>query len=193
MKTILLTGANGGIGTAIGRQLQDADHTVIGVTRADADLGDSEAIKKLKEKVLKETDHIDWLVCAHGFIDTETVLEQMTPENIEKTFQVNTLSIIYLAQQFLPHIPQGGGIIALSSSAGIQANGRTAPYSASKAAVNSFMQALARNRPEQKFFSVCPGPTNTAMRENLAHDAAKQQSPDTVAAVIVDIVNEKDA
>jgi NAD(P)-dependent dehydrogenase (short-subunit alcohol dehydrogenase family) len=137
---------------------------------------------------LQDVDHIDWVVCAHGFIDTETVLEEVQPENIEATFAINAFSIFYLAQQFLRHMPAGGGMIAISSSAGIQANGRMAAYSASKAAVNSFIQAMARNRPEQKFFAVCPGPTNTAMRERVAGDAAKMQSPDVVAKVVADLV-----
>ena len=59
----------------------------------------------------------------------------------------------------------------------------------SKAAVNSFAQALARNRPELFFYSVCPGPTNTKMREKIAADAKSSQSPMVVANVIGDILS----
>ena len=188
MKTILLTGASGGIGAAIKNELEALGHRVIATTQADANLGKWEDIVRLKERVLATGAQLDWVICAHGFIDTEQTLEQVTQENIETTFAVNTLSIIYLAQQLLPHITQGGGVIALSSAAGLEANGRMAVYSASKAAVNNFMQGLARNRPEQKFFAVCPGPTNTPMRERVAHDAAKQQAPSVVAAVVADLI-----
>jgi len=188
MKTVLLTGARGGIGTAISTLLKQCGHNVIEVDRRDADLASFEDIAKLKERVLSETSNIEWVVCAHGFIDAETVLEKQTPENIAATFDINTLSIAYFAHEFLPHIPKGGGIIALSSSAGLQANGRFATYSASKAAVNSFVQGLARNRPDQKFFAICPGPTNTEMRERVAGDAAKMQSPKVVAEVVATLV-----
>lgn len=191
MKTILITGASGGIGSAIKENLEAAGHKVLSPSQAEADLSKRKDIEKLKEKILQEVDHIDWIICSHGFIDTETVLEQMTPEHIDATFTINTLSIIYLAQQFLSCIPAGGGIISLSSAAGIQANGRISIYSASKAAVNSFMQAMARNRPEQKFYALCPGPTNTPMRERTAGDASKQQSPDVVAVVAADLVEGK--
>ena len=188
MQTILLTGADGGIGAATGELLTHAGLRVLTTTRADTDMTSAEDIQKLMGRILTDTPHIDWIVCAHGFIDTETVLEKQAPENIQTTFAVNALSIIYLARQFLPIISKGGGIIALSSSAGLNANGRFSAYSASKAAVNSFMQAMALNRPEQKFFAVCPGPTNTAMRERVAHDAAQMQDPRVIAEVILAII-----
>lgn len=191
MKTILVTGAHGGIGEAVIERLKAAGHKVVAVGRKDADLSKVSDIEKLQEKMLGEVDHVDWIVCAHGYIDPSTILEEQSPKSIEATFRINALSIIYLAQQFLQHIPAGGGIVAISSAAGVQPNGRMAAYSASKAAVNSFMQAMARNRSEQKFFALCPGPTNTAMRERIAGDAARMQSPAVVAEVVADLIDEK--
>ena len=182
---ILLTGASGGIGQVIKITLETAGHEVVTPTHEEVDLINPKEVAVLAEK----TGNIDWLVCSQGFIDQETTLEHMTPENIENTFKVNILSVIYLAQQFLPHLSKDGGIITLSSSAGVNANGRFAPYSASKAAVNSFMQALARNRPEQKFFAVAPGPTNTRMRNRVASDATNQQSPEVVANVVKELLS----
>jgi len=182
---ILLTGASGGIGQVVKITLETAGHEVVTPTHEEVDLINPKEVAVLAEK----TGNIDWLVCSQGFIDQETTLEHMTPENIENTFKVNILSVIYLAQQFLPHLSKDGGIITLSSSAGVNANGRFAPYSASKAAVNSFMQALARNRPEQKFFAVAPGPTNTRMRNRVASDATNQQSPEVVANVVKELLS----
>lgn len=189
MKNVLITGANGGIGGSIEKKLTEAGFNVIGITQKDADLSKKEAIDALKVGILSSVSQIDWIICAHGFIDTEQVLEKQTEENIEATFRLNTLSIVYLAQALLEKVPEGGGMIAISSSAGVRPSGRLAVYSASKAAVNSFMQALAMNRPSQKFFSLCPGPTNTQMRERIAGDAAQMQSPDVIADVVVELVN----
>ena len=161
VKTILLTGAAGDLGKAISASFPKNEYDVIEVTHQDADLSSLSDIDQLVKRVVVGTPRIDWVICAHGYIDTETVLEKQSPEAIQKTFEVNALSIIYLTRQFLPHIPEGGGVVALSSSAGLQANGRFSAYSASKAAVNSFIQAMARNRPEKKFFAVCPGPQPT--------------------------------
>jgi NAD(P)-dependent dehydrogenase (short-subunit alcohol dehydrogenase family) len=126
------------------------------------------------------------VVCAHGFIDTEQVLEKERTEDIQATFDVNTLSLFWLAQAFLPDLQTG--FLILSSSAGLAPNGRYAAYSASKAAANAFVQAMARNREHLKFIAVAPGPTNTEMRERIAGDAAKMQSPDTITAVVTKIV-----
>lgn len=181
---ILVTGAGGGIGSTIVEMLTGLNCTVETTTQADTDLSDPIAVQKLKKRV----GAIDWIVCAHGFIDTETVLEKQTIEAIEKTFSINAVSLFLLAREFLNTIPQGGGVIALSSSAGIAPNGRFAAYSASKAAVNAFVQALACNRQDLHFYAVAPGPTNTAMRERVAHDAAHMQSPDVIATLVCELI-----
>ncbi len=191
MKTILLTGAQGGIGTAIAQILKQNGNNVIGVDRAEADLSSYEDIQKLEKRIAGEGTVLDWSVFAHGFIDSETDLQKQRPENIDATFQLNIVSIVYCAQLFLKHLRKGGGMVFLSSTAALSPNGRYAAYSASKAAVNAFAQALARNRPEQVFYTVCPGPTNTPMREKIADDASQSQPPSAVASVVADLISGK--
>ena len=186
MKSILITGARGGIGSAISKLQRQEGHRVLETDHADADVASYDAVQALEKKILSEVSSIDWLICAHGFIDDETTLEKQTPENIRSTFDVNILSIIYIAQRFLPHLRDGGGMLALSSTAGLIANGNYAAYSASKAAVNSFMQGLARNRPAHRFFSVCPGPTETSMLKKTGRSGG--QDPEDVAQLVSDII-----
>lgn len=188
MNTILLTGTQGGIGSATKTMLQAAGANIIAVGREDADLASYEAIAALADRVTKDAP-LDWIVFTHGFISAETDFEKQKPEEIKATFDINTLSCIYLTQLLLPLLREGGGIIFVSSAAGVEPNGRIAAYSASKAAVNAFCQALARNKPGFAFYSVCPGATNTAMREQVFHDAAKHQSPAVVAELIVQLIN----
>jgi len=201
MQTILVTGASGGIGSAIMEALSALPHIQIiavdkenraqtggGIIFENADISSHQPIEKLRDKTTKQFPKIDWLVASHGFIDTETNLEKERHEDIEATFSINTLSVIYLTQLFLPHFKADGGIIALSSTAGLKGNGRYAAYSASKAAVNNFMQAMARNRPELNFITICPGPTSTPMREKIAGDAATKQNPSAIAQTVLGIV-----
>ena len=186
MKSILITGAQGGIGSTTARALQKRGDRIIEIGHVDADLTSYNAVRLLEEKITSKENIIDWIVCAHGFIDDETTLEKQTPENIRSTFDVNILSIIYIAQRFLPHLRDGGGMLALSSTAGLIANGNYAAYSASKAAVNSFMQGVARNRPAHRFFSVCPGPTETSMLKKTGRSGG--QDPEDVAQLVSDII-----
>lgn len=183
MATILVTGASGGIGGAIVSSLKEAGHTVVAISHSDADLTSYSAVEQLKEKVAA-SGPLDWVVCSHGFLDDSTSIDDESPEDMQKTFAVNTFSLFYIAKLFTPMLSKNGGMVFISSTAGLQANGRVASYSASKAAVNSLAQALARNKPDYTFFSVCPGPTNTPMRERTAHDAATKQSPSVVADMV---------
>ncbi len=189
MQTILLTGAGGGIGSATKVALEAAGARVIGIDRRDADLSSYEDIEKLEKKIAGEGVLLDWIIFAHGFIDAEGTVEKELPEDIAATLQLNITAIAYFAKLFLVHLKPGGGMVALSSTAALTANGHHAVYSASKGAVNVFMQALARNRPELSFFSVCPGPTNTPMREKIANDAKTSQPPSTVANLIAQLVS----
>ncbi|MBY0472765.1 SDR family oxidoreductase [Patescibacteria group bacterium] len=190
MKTVLLTGAGGGIGSAIASSMTGDGYEVVTIDRNDADLSSYEDIQKLAEKFSAEGKTFDWVVCAHGFIDGVTEPEQQDPEMIVKNFEVNTFSLFYISKLFLPLLTEDGGMIFISSTSGIQANGRFLAYSASKAAVNSLAQGLARNKPEHQFFSLCPGPTNTSMRERIAGDATKMQSPDVIAKTVLDLINQ---
>ncbi|KKW08126.1 MAG: hypothetical protein UY39_C0001G0006 [Candidatus Kaiserbacteria bacterium GW2011_GWC2_49_12] len=182
---ILVTGASGGIGSAIVEELQKRHCHVIGTDRNDADMSSYEDIKHLALSALQEK--LDWVVYAHGFIDAETDLAKQLRENITATFDINTLSNIYLTQMLLSRI--GTGIIFISSTAALSPNGRFAAYSASKAAVNAFAQALAKHRPALTCITVCPGPTMTAMRKKIASDAALSQSPEAVARTVADIIS----
>jgi NAD(P)-dependent dehydrogenase (short-subunit alcohol dehydrogenase family) len=197
MKTILLTGASGDIGSAIVTKLTADGYRVIGVTHSDssaekvrslhgidtfvADLGKRDDIMRLGKEV---TEPFEWLVTAHGYIDTELDFMQATPEHIETTFRVNALSQIYLAQAFLPRLSRG--MVMISSTAGVSANGRTLAYSASKAGVNALAQGLARNKSEQTFIALCPGPTKGSMRDKIGAEGG--QEPSLVADALVRII-----
>lgn len=156
--------------------------------RKTADLSSFAEISGLEASIARSNIDLDWLVFVHGFIDSETEVEKQRPEDIATTFQVNVLSVIHLCQLFLKHMSKGGGIICVSSTAGLAANGRYAAYSASKAAVNNFMQGLARNRPALSFFTVCAGPTRTAMLEKIGGDPASAQDVNAVKDVMLRIM-----
>jgi NAD(P)-dependent dehydrogenase (short-subunit alcohol dehydrogenase family) len=210
MKTALITGARGGIGSAVIRALLARDdYRIVAATQPDTisdsqvqikdagkliqkavDLSSYDEIAKLGEWISEEKLDFDWLIFAHGFIDDETVLESQRPDDILMTFQLNVLSVVYLCQLLLKHVKKGGGIICVSSTAALSANGHYAAYSASKAAVNNFVQALARNRPDRSIFAVCPGPTKTQMLEKIGGDSNTAQNPTAVSDAVTQIMSQ---
>jgi short-subunit dehydrogenase len=198
MKTIIVTGASGDIGSVIIQELIAQNHRVIAVLKNKDSLSHSKLPENTPvffidlenpnglislEKEIGEK--IDWIVAAHGYIDPETDLSKQKIENIHATFQINTISLIQITQLFYKKITQG--IIFVSSTSGISANGRYAAYSASKAAVNSLATAFARNMSNLKFYSICPGPTAGKMREKLG--AQGGQNPKVIAQLASTLIN----
>lgn len=149
---ILLTGATGGIGSAIKEALRGHD------------------FDELK-------DEVDWLIFAQGTID-ET--------DVRNLFEANTLMPISLTQRLLPNIKRG--VIFISSTAGINGNGKFPVYSASKAALNCYSESMAKAHPELQFYAICPGPTDTKMWRGLGLKG-KAQAPSEVARVVVETIN----
>lgn len=185
---VLITGTTGGIGVAIREMFAGMNAEIIELNRADADFSSMREIGALASGSALDKEY-DWVVFSHGYVDAEKKFLNQKPEEVEKTFAVNTLSVIRLTQLFLPKLKSGGGVIYISSVAALTANGFTPAYSASKAAVNTFAQSLAHNRLDLKFFSICPGPTKTAMFQKLQGDMARAQPPEAVVHVVQEIIS----
>lgn len=163
MTTILITGANRGIGLELARAALQNGWKVFGSVRtADqaaetaATLGDSfvpvtfdvtdhQGIHTAAKQV---PDAIDILINNAGVIGParQSTLD-MDFEGFAQTFAINTLAPLAVAQAFLPHLRKAasGRILTVSSQMswmGYQNSDRIA-YRASKAAVNKVMQGLA--------------------------------------------------
>ena len=182
---VFVTGAAGGIGSVVLTSLNTAGLHVVGADRHDADLSRYEDIEKLVARTV-EHGPLAWVVFAHGFIDSETDFVKEQPEDIAVTFAINTVAVVQLTKLLLPHVQKG--FVFISSTAALSPNGRYAAYSASKAAVNAFATALAKNDMSRTYITVCPGPTNTPMRQKIDANASSKQAPDIVADVITTIV-----
>lgn len=203
---IIVTGATGGIGSAI-VELLAPTAVVIAVGKTSHSLKDlQERIKhkglqcipcvadlekptgaRIISRKARSTGTVTWIVHSAGFVSTEESF-MMKPAILLKTFAVNVFSFIEVLGPLLPALKKG--VIAISSTAALWGNPRYPIYGASKAALNIAMQSLARQfgNDGRRAIAICPGPTNTKMRGRIAGDAAKQQSPEIVAALVRDII-----
>lgn len=147
--------------------------------------GETGGIGSAIKEALKEhhfiviTQAIDWLIFAHGIMD-ET--------NVEETFGVNTILPISETEKYISQIKKG--VIYISSTAGIRGNDKFPVYSASKAALNSYAQTMARKHPHIGFYALCPGPTDTKFWRSLGLDG-KAQSPTEVANAVLRIMDDE--
>ncbi len=162
MKTALITGASGGIGSAIAARLAQEGYLPIlhycshgdgmeeraaelGGFSVQADLADTDAIECMAEQVLSKAERVDILV-NNAAISLSGLLTDITPQQRRQLFHVNVLGAIECSRVFLPQMirRKSGCIINISSMWGQVGASCEVDYSASKAALIGFTKALAQ-------------------------------------------------
>ena len=156
MPTILITGANRGIGLEFARQYCHGGWNVIATVREPTDeLGslctqvetldmlDLEAVAGFGERV----DALDLLIANAGTYGPRSVTGAEDAQGWSDTFSVNTIAPFLLAQAVLPQIRTSGGkLVAISTRMGsIEDNdsGGFIAYRSAKAALNMAWRSLA--------------------------------------------------
>ena len=207
-KVAFVTGGSRGIGLATARALvaQSASVAIIGTDQATLDsaanqLGPSavairadvrryDDVERAVTSVVARFGRLDVLVNNAGIGVYRPVVE-MTVDEWTRTIETNVSGVFYCCHAALPHLKQSSGwIINISSlsSTGPFANG--AAYCASKAAVNTFSDALMQEVRYEgvRVATVLPGSVNTGFggRANTKSEWALQ--PEDVAEAIVDLL-----
>lgn len=201
----VVTGAGGGIGSAIARRLADegahviacdvvaaaAIETVAGITetggRASAlafDLTDLAACADAVEQVAAEHGRVDVLVNNAG-VNRRGDLLTLTQADWALTFRVNVDAIFHLCRAVLPRMIAAGrgSIVNNASQWGLHPVPGHLAYNVSKAAVVSFTQNLARDHAAHgiRVNAVAPGEVYTPMvAANLARTGRRRADLDAL-------------
>lgn len=150
MATILITGANRGIGLALARAYVERGDDVIAAVRVTSDaldalgvrviegieVGDDTAVDRLATELIGT--EID-VVINNAAIHSNETLEDLNFDRIRKQFEINTLGPLRVTRAVLPHLHEGSKVVIVTSrsgSIGDNGSGRTYGYRISKAAVN---------------------------------------------------------
>ena len=206
MPTALITGAAGGLGSAIADALApthtlflagrpsdrlDAVAERLGATTWPVDLEDTDAIPAAVEPIVE----LDVLVHNAGVAFPARVAES-TVDEWRTTMEVNVIGAVALTLAVLPALRSARGhVVFINSGAGINASPGLASYSASKFALRGFADSLRNDEPQLRVTSIHPGRVATVMQEGLvAYEGGEYQperflSPETVAKVVADAVN----
>lgn len=193
-KTVLITGANRGIGFAFAQYYQAQGWRVIATARNPTKATQLQALNPYKLVQLDVTDEtlvqqaakdldedpIDLLINNAGIGSPPSTLADTTKKMLTDTFEVNAVGAFIVTQAFLPHLHaavqyRGGATVAVMSSefASIGENqiGRFHPYRMAKAALNMFAKSAAVELKPSKIVVVAlhPGLVDTDMSrgENL--------------------------
>lgn len=198
-KVAVITGASSGIGKAIAEELADHGIQVSLAARNEAKLKDTAETCRQKgvealtiptdvsreedcQNLIRQTEahfnRLDYLINNAG-ITQRGLFAEMDPSVMEQVMNINFLGTVYCTRYAMKSLIENEGwVIGVSSIAGYRGlPGRTA-YSASKFAMNGFLEALRTENLENglKVLTLCPGFTASSIRERALTDSGDQQS-----------------
>ncbi|HEX4493027.1 MAG TPA: SDR family oxidoreductase [Acidimicrobiia bacterium] len=216
MTTALITGASAGIGNAFASQLAARGNDVVLVARDEerlqklaaelraqhniaaevlaADLTDTGALARVEARLADAARPIDTLVNNAGF-GSNGLLHELDVDDETREINLNVVALVRLTHAALgPMVARrAGGILNVSSIAGMQPTPRNATYGATKAFVTSFTQSVHEELRGTgvRATVVCPGFTRTEFQERAGIDSSRLpgflwQSAGEVAAGALD-------
>jgi len=151
-KTLVLTGGSSGIGLKTAKLFADTGYTVYELSRSGSsknniihiytDVSDEESVNSAFYKIKNQVDGIDLLICNAGS-GISGAVEFTEYAEAKKQFDVNFFGTTEVICKALPLLRNNRGrIICVGSVAGVISIPFQAYYSASKAALGSFCEAL---------------------------------------------------
>ncbi|QTH44270.1 SDR family oxidoreductase [Cohnella sp. LGH] len=129
------------------------------------DIGNAAFCKQAVEQAVGALGRLDILVNNAAEQHPQDKIEQITPEQLERTFRTNVFGIFYLTQAAMPHLASGSAIINTASITAYRGSPTLLDYSATKGAIVSFTRALSQNVVGQgiRVNAVAPGPIWTPL------------------------------
>ena len=191
-KSALVTGASGGIGSAVARALHNQGaELIINGTRSteleklaaelgnkvhvlQGDLSDTNSIGCLAEEAEKISDNgIDILVNNAG-ITRDNLLVRLSDQDLMDVINLNLIAGFHLTRKIIRGMMKRkwGRIIGISSVVGITGNAGQTNYAAAKAGMIGFSKALALEVASRGITvnNIAPGFIKTPMTQNLSEE-----------------------
>ncbi|WP_306619751.1 SDR family oxidoreductase [Chryseobacterium ginsenosidimutans] len=188
-KSVLITGADSGIGKAVAllfareganisfihyKDYKDAEKAKNEISELGrkvisfgGDVNDTEFCEEVVAKTVAEFGGIDILINNAGTQTPCDNIADLKEEDIRKTFNSNIIGMILLTKTVFPHLKQGSCIINTTSAVAYLGHEELLDYSATKGAIVSFTRSLAlQSKPKGiRVNAVAPGPVATPLTE----------------------------
>lgn len=197
-KNVIVTGATSGIGKEVAKGIIAGGGSValIGLTldeanKVAAELGEHahpyamdqsnrDAVDTTFQQILDDFGRIDVLINVAGIISAKS-FDELSPAEWDRTLAVNLTGPFNTVHAIWGHFKSNGGgrIVNVSSVAGKIGGGLlgTTAYASSKAGLNGFTKAIAKEGAKYGIYAnaVCPSFTHTGMTAALEADPQKRQ------------------
>ena len=152
MRTVLVTGAAGGMGAAICEKLKKEGCRVFALDLRPVpdktvrsflcDMTDLSSLDQVKEAVLKECTHLDAIVHAAGIYDLDA-LSEIDDQRFRRIFEINVFGVYRINRFFLPLMGEGGRVTIITSElAPLNPLPFTGIYAVTKGALEKYAYSL---------------------------------------------------
>ena len=225
----LITGGDSGIGRAVAVLFarEGADVGIVHLPAEDADaqetrlavekegrkcllmtgdVGSSAFCKQAVELTVKTFGKLNILVNNAAYQMRQDKLEDVTDEQIERTFRTNIFGYMFMVRAALPHLKPGSAIINTGSITGLEGSDTLLDYAATKGAIHAFTKSLAQNLAERQIRVNCvaPGPVWTPLipisgsaKQTAKHGSntpmGRPAQPEEIAPAFVFFASEADS
>lgn len=186
-KVALITGGDSGIGRAVAilfakegasisigylNEHSDAEKTKAEVEKyngkcllTSGDISTEDHCKELVERTISEFGKIDILVNNAAIHYPAQSIEEISTEQLIKTFATNFYSYFWVTKAAMPYLKEGSSIINSTSVTAYRGSPDLIDYSATKGAITAFTRSLALNLidKEIRVNAVAPGPIWTPL------------------------------
>ncbi len=186
-KVALITGADSGIGRAVAIAFakEGADVAIAYLNEHDdaketkqlveaqnrravaiaGDIGDESYCQHLVQQTVEEFGKLDILVNNAAEQHPQESIEDISAEQLERTFRTNIFSMFFLTKAALKHLKEGSAIVNTTSVTAYKGNEQLIDYSSTKGAIVAFTRSLSQSLIEKgiRVNAVAPGPIWTPL------------------------------
>ena len=186
-KVALITGADSGIGRAVAALFarEGADVAILYLCEHDdaqktkqiveqegrkaitiaGDLGDKQFCERAVQQTVDQLGGLDILINNAGEQHYDEDIQNITEDQLKRTFQTNIFSMFFLTQAAVPHLKEGSAIVNCTSETTYKGSPGLLDYSSTKGAILGFTRSLAKNLIKKgiRVNGVAPGPIWTPL------------------------------
>ena len=186
-KVALITGGDSGIGraVAIAYAKEGADVAIMYLNEHDdakqtkqmveehgrravaiaGDIGDETFCQQAVQQTVEEFGKLDILVNNAAEQHPQESIEDISAQQLERTFRTNIFSMFFLTKAALKHLKEGSAIVNTTSVTAYKGNPQLLDYSSTKGAIVAFTRSLSQSLVEKgiRVNGVAPGPIWTPL------------------------------